>query len=147
MPRFGTTDFAMMFIPAEGVFHQCLSLKIGQTSAGSSDLVEYAFSQKVIITSPTTFFAYLQTIFHALKALQIEESVKEVIVRIRDLGRHMERFNDFMQKLGNNLSRTVGSYNSAYRELEKIDMDIVRITDKDKGIEANLLDKPGTSDT
>ncbi|MBN1522126.1 MAG: DNA recombination protein RmuC [Candidatus Aureabacteria bacterium] len=147
MPNHGTTDFAMMFIPAEGVFHQCLSLKIGQTPAGSSDLVEYAFSQKVIITSPTTFFAYLQTIFHSLKALQIEESVKEVIVRIRDLGRHMERFNDFMQKLGNNLSRTVGSYNSAYRELEKIDKDIVRLTDKEKGIDADLLDKPGMSDT
>lgn len=142
MPQHNTTDFALMFIPAEGVFYHFLSMKVGTMDAGSSDLLEYAFSQKVIITSPTTFFAYLQTIMHALRALRIEESVKDVITRVGKLGSHLEKFDEFMLRLGNNLSKTVGSYNNAYKELGKVDKDIVRITDREKSIEANIVDKP-----
>ncbi|MCK5707152.1 MAG: DNA recombination protein RmuC [Candidatus Aureabacteria bacterium] len=142
MPQNDTTDFAIMFIPAEGVFYHFLSMKVGSVDAGSINLLEYAFSEKVIITSPTTFFAYLQTILQALKALSIEESVKDVIKRVSELGRHIEKHNDFMLRLGNNLSKTVSSYNTAYKELGKIDKDIVKITGKEKAIEVNSLDKP-----
>ena len=146
LPQYNTTDFAMMFIPAEGVFYHCLSTSVGSMESGSVNLIEYAFSQRVIITSPTTFFAYLQTVLQALKALEIEESVKEVIKRISDLGRHLERHNDYLIKLGNNLSKTVGSYNSAYSEFAKVDKDIIKITNKGKPIDIKRIDRPSLED-
>ena len=143
LPQYKTTDFAMMFIPAEGVFYHCLSSSVGSMESGSVNLIEYAFSQKVVITSPVTFFAYLQTVLQALKALEIEESVKEVIKRISDLGRHLDIYNDYLVRLGNNLGKTVGSYNSAYSEFAKVDRDIVKITGKEKSVDATKVEKPG----
>jgi DNA recombination protein RmuC len=142
MPQHGTTDFALMFIPAEGVYYHFLAMKVGATEAGSVSLLEFAFSQRVIITSPVTLFAYLQTIVQGLHALQIEESVRHVIDRVRDLGRHMGKFDENMQKLGTSLGRAVGSYEEACRELGKIDKDILRISDSEKAAESAILKKP-----
>jgi DNA recombination protein RmuC len=136
-PEEGTTDFAIMFIPAEGIFYNLLSSEVG-----SVNLIEYAHSKNVIITSPTTFMAYLQTILQALKALKIEESVKEVIKKVKDLGKHLAVYDELMRKVGKNLSTTVGSYNLAYKEFVKMDKDIAKIGDRKRTIEPLLVDKP-----
>src|SRR5690606_4520846 len=83
-----TTDFAFMFIPAEGIYYNLLVYKIGTTGMNSHDLIEYAFKKHVIIVSPTSFFAYLETVLQGLKALKMEESVKEIIKKVGDLSRH-----------------------------------------------------------
>lgn len=137
-PKENTTDFAFMFIPAEGVFYDLLINRVGAV-----DLIEYAFRQKkVIIVSPTTFLAYLQTVLQGLKALQIEESAKEIRKRVEDLSRHLGTYEEFMKKLGGNLATTVNTYNSSYKELNKIDKDILRITGAAVGIEPQTIDKP-----
>lgn len=143
-PNEDTTDFAFMFIPAEGIYYNLLIYKVGGTDVRSEDLIEYAFKKRVIIVSPTSFFAYLQTVLHGLKALKMEESVKEVIKRVGDLGRHMQAYESYFSKIGGHLGTTVGSYNTAYKELKKIDKDVVKITDGDAGgnIEPDVIDKP-----
>ena len=78
-----------------------------------------------------------------LRALQIEESAKEIMGRVEELGRHILAYDDYFKKLGNNLATTVNSYNTAYRELNKIDKDVMKITGGEKKIETLLIDKPG----
>jgi DNA recombination protein RmuC len=129
-----------MFIPAEGIFYNLLVYNVGNIS--SQDLIKYAFSKKVVIVSPTSFFAYLQTVLQALKAMQVEESVKDVIARVGDLGRHIMTYEDYMKKLGSNISTTVNAYNSAYKELGKIDKDVVKIAGGAASIQPIQLDKP-----
>jgi DNA recombination protein RmuC len=108
-------------------------------------LIEYAFKEKhVIIVSPTSFLAYLQTVLQGLRALQIEESAKEIRGRVEELSRHLLAYDEYFKKLGNSLSTTVNSYNTAYKELNKIDKDVVKIVGGDKRIEAVLLEKPTT---
>ncbi len=143
-PLEDTTDFAFMFIPAEGIYYNLLIYKVGTVQVSTTDLIEYAFKKHVIIVSPTSFFAYLETVLQGLKALKMEESVKEIIKKVGELGRHLEEYESYMQKLGNNLGTTVNMYNSAYREMKKIDKDVWRITDHEVGgrIEPALLDKP-----
>ena len=132
-----------MFIPSEGIFYDLLINQVGAVKTSTVDLIEYAFRQKkVIIVSPTTFMAYLQTVLQGLRALQIEESAKEIRKRVEDLSRHLGAYEEFMKKLGVNLSTTVNTYNSSYKELNKIDKDILRITGKSVGIETQSLDKP-----
>ena len=138
-----TLDFAFMFIPAEGIYYDLLINEVGAVKVDTGGLIDYAFKEKkVIIVSPTTFAAYLQTVLQGLRALQIEESAKEIRKRVEDLGRHLASFDSQMQKVGNNLGTTVSSYNSAYKELNKIDKDVVKITDGNKSIEIMELDKP-----
>ncbi len=144
-PSENTLDFAFMFIPAEGIYYDLLINEVGAVKIDTGGLIDYAFREKkVIIVSPTTFAAYLQTVLQGLRALQIEESAKEIRKRVEDLGKHLINFDDFMKKLGNNLGTTVNMYNNAYRELNKIDKDVVKITEGEKKIEPLVLDKPHT---
>jgi DNA recombination protein RmuC len=140
-PNEETTDFAFMFIPSEGVYYDILMGSVG-TGVSARDLIEYAFTKKVIIVSPTSFLAYLQTVLQGLKALQIEESAKEIRKRVEDLGRHIGKYEDYYKKMGSSLSTTVNHYNAGYKELGKIDKDVLRITEESAGIEPELLERP-----
>ncbi|MBP9695017.1 MAG: DNA recombination protein RmuC [Candidatus Magasanikbacteria bacterium] len=144
-PKEGTLDFAFMFIPAEGIYYDLLINEVGTVKVNTRSLIDYAFKEKkVIIVSPTTFAAYLQTVLQGLRALSIEESAKEIRKRVEQLGAHLSSFDTYMQKLGNNLGTTVGMFNQAYKELGKIDKDVVKITDGEKAIEPLQIERPKT---
>ncbi|OGZ38591.1 MAG: hypothetical protein A3E90_01400 [Candidatus Portnoybacteria bacterium RIFCSPHIGHO2_12_FULL_40_11] len=143
-PNKGTMDFAFMFIPAEGIYYDLLINQVGAVKVATRDFIEYAFRDKhVIIVSPTSFHAYLQTVLQGLRALQIEESAVEIRKRVEMLARHLRTYEEYMQKLGNNLGTTVNMYNSAYKEFGKIDKDVVKITGEGKSeMEIQQIEKP-----
>lgn len=142
-PGEGTMDFAFMFIPSEGIYYDILINKANAARVNTQDLIEYAFKDKhVIIVSPTSFFAYLQTVMQGLRALQIEESAKEIRAQVEKLGKHLLSYDDYLKKLGNNLTTTVNMYNVAYKEFGKIDKDVVKITEGEKTVEPLQLEKP-----
>lgn len=142
-PDEGTMDFAFMFIPHEAIYYDLLVSQVGAVKINTRDLIEYAFKDKrVIIVSPTSFLAYLQTVLQGLKALQIEESAKEIRKRVEDLGKHLGAYDSFMKSLGNSLGTTVNHYNKAHNELRKIDKDVLRITGEAVNIEPLELQKP-----
>lgn len=139
-PKQNTMDFAFMFIPSEAIYYDLLVNKMG---ADARDLIEYAFRDKhVIIVSPTSFMAYLQTVLQGLRALQIEESAKEIQKRVGELGRHIGSFDEYMTKLGNALGTTVNHYNTAHKELKKIDKDVLKISGVSPEIEPLALHPP-----
>ncbi len=142
-PKENTLDFAFMFIPAEGIYYDLLVNEVGALKINTHDLIEYAFKEKhVIIVSPTSFLAYLQTVLQGLRALQIEDSAKEIRKRVEELGKHILAYDNYLKKLGNNLSTTVNSYNHAYKEFNKIDKDVIKIAGGEKTIEPLQIDKP-----
>lgn len=142
-PGENTLDYAFMFIPSEAIYYDLLVNNVGSTGTSSRDLIEYAFvDKKVIIVSPTTLLAYLQTVMQGLKSLQIEEQAKDIQKRVGELGKHLKAHETYMQKLGNTLGTTVNHFNAAHKELGKVDKDIVRIADVSPGIDPLLVDKP-----
>lgn len=143
-PSENTMDFAFMFIPSEALYYDLLISNVG---ASSKDLIEYAFRDKrVIIVSPTSFMAYLQTVLQGLRSLQIEEQAKDIQIRVGKLGQHIGMFETYMQKLGSSLSTTVGHFNNAHKELGKIDKDIIKIAGNDSSVEPLLIDKPSADE-
>lgn len=146
-PKEGTMDFAFMFIPSEAIYYDLLVAKVGTAGTSARDLIEYAFrDKKVIIVSPTSFMAYLQTVMQGLRSLQIEEQAKEIQTRVGELGRHIATYEQFMQKLGGSLGTTVNHYNNAHKELKKIDKDVVKIANTAPSVEPLLLNKPSEDD-
>ncbi len=138
-PENGTMDFAFMFIPHEAIYYDLLVNKVGD----EENLIQRAASKyKVIIVSPTSFLAYLQTVLQGLRAMQIEETAKDVIKRVAELGKHLKSYEEYNQKLGNSLSTVVSHYNNAGKEFKKIDKDVMRITGKTPELEALTLEKP-----
>lgn len=142
-PQEKTLDFAFMFIPAEAIYYDLLVNKIGSVKSNTRDLIDYAVKEKhVHIVSPTSFYAYLQTILQGLRAMQIEESTKEIRKRVEALGKHLIIYNEYLQKLGNNLATTVNTYNNSYKEFGKIDKNVVKITEGKTKIKVKQLEKP-----
>lgn len=142
-PSEGTMEFAFMFIPHEAIYYDLLVNKIGAVMEETDNLIQRAANKyKVIIVSPTSFLAYLQTVLQGLKALQIEETAKDIIKRVDDLGNHLKKYEEYHMKLGSSLSTVVNHYNNSGKELKKIDKDVLRITGEAPGIETGVIDHP-----
>ena len=136
-----------MFIPSEAIYYDLLINKVGTAGTSARDLIEYAFREKnVIIVSPTSFMAYLQTVLQGLRSLQIEEKAKEIQKGVSKLGKHINSYDTYMQKLGKSLGVTVSHFNTAHKELKKVDKDIVKIARSESGVDPLLLDKPDQED-
>jgi DNA recombination protein RmuC len=146
-PQQNTMDFAFMFIPHEAIYYDLLVSKIGALQEDTENLIQRAASKyHVIIVSPTSFLAYLQTVLQGLKALQIEESAKMIAIKVGELAKHLKTYEDYHSKLGNALGTAVNQYNFAGKEFKKIDKDILKITGESLEITAIALEKPERED-
>jgi len=144
-PAENTMDFAFMFIPHEAIYYDLLVSQVGTVKVNTRDLIEYAFKEKkVIIVSPTSFLAYLQTVLQGLKALQIEESAKQIRANVENLQKHLGAYGEYYSKLGNALTTAVNQYNLSGKEFKKIDKDMLKITGENSLEELPVLDKPDT---
>lgn len=146
-PGEGTMDFAFMFIPHEAIYYDLLINKVGALGDDTENLIERAASKyKVIIVSPTSFLAYLQTVLQGLRAMQIEETAKDIVRRVDELGKHLKGYEEYYSKLGNALGTVVNHYNAGGKEFKKIDKDVMRITGATAGIEVLAIEKPHEED-
>lgn len=142
-PEEGTMDFAFMFIPHEAIYYDLLTNKIGGGGEDAENILQRAAGKyHVIIVSPTSFLAYLQTVLQGLRALNIEEQAKEIRARVDDLGRHLVAYEQYFSGVGKHLTTTVNQYNLAAKELGKIDKDVIKIAGQGMGYQVALVDKP-----
>lgn len=142
-PQEKTLDFAFMYIPAEGIYYDLLINEVGAVKVNTRNLIDYAFNEKkVVIVSPTTFAAYLQTVLQGLKALQIEESAKEIRANVEKLQKHMAAYAEYHNKLGSQLSTAVNTYNFSSREFKKLDKDILKVSGQGGELELEEIDRP-----
>lgn len=141
-PEEDTMDFAFMFIPSEGIYYDLLTNQIGAAGEDENLIQRAASKYKVIIVSPTSFLAYLQTVMQGLKALQIEQKAVDIQKRVGELGKHIGAYEEFYKKLGVSLGTSVSHWNAGYKELGKIDKDVYRIAESKIGIEPELLERP-----
>ena len=141
-PEEKTMDFAFMFIPSEAVYYDLLINKVGVITEDTNNLVYYAGKKKVIVVSPTSFLAYLQTVLQGLRNQKISEQAQTIIKEVERLGKHLFVYSEYMSRLGDHLGNTVSSFNKAKGELLKIDKDVVKITDGEIKIKIDEVAKP-----
>ncbi len=142
-PGEGTMDFAFMFIPHEAIYYDLLVNKIGAVTEDTDNLIQRAAGKyNVIIVSPTSFLAYLQTVLQGLKAMQIEETAKDIVKRVGELSTHLKKYEDYHNKLGNSLETVVNHFNASGKEFKKVDKDVTRITGTSVSVEIPLIEKP-----
>ncbi|MBC7169697.1 DNA recombination protein RmuC [Candidatus Bipolaricaulota bacterium] len=115
-PEEGTTDFALMYIPAEGVYHELL------TPEGDLDFLAYAMGKRVVPCSPNSFYSYLRSVAMGLRGLALARNVQKVFGELRaveDLLREVERE---VGTLGNHLRNARGKH----EEIERLVGDVQR---------------------
>jgi DNA recombination protein RmuC len=141
-PEEKTMDFAFMFIPSEAVYYDLLINKVGVITEDTNNLIYYAGKKKVIVVSPTSFLAYLQTVLQGLRNQKISDQAQTIIKEVERLGKHLFTYSEYMRRLGQHLDSTVSSYNKAGKELQKIDKDVVKLTAGEAKIEIDEVERP-----
>jgi DNA recombination protein RmuC len=141
-PEENTMDFAFMFIPSEAVYYDLLINKVGVVTEDTNNLINYAGKKKVVIVSPTSFLAYLQTVLQGLRNQKISEQANSIIKEVEKLGKHLFSYSEYIRRMGQHLDATVGSYNKAKDEFIKLDKDVVKIAGGDKMLKIDEVDKP-----
>lgn len=139
----GTLPIAFMYIPAEAIYYDLLVGEVSPGKVNARNLIDYAYrDKKVIVASPTTFMAYLSMVANGLKAFKVEENSKEIQKNVEKLSTHLKVYEQYYKKMGSSLNTTVNHYMSGYKELNKIDKDVFKITGESIGIEEVSVDKP-----
>jgi DNA recombination protein RmuC len=146
-PGKGTLDQAFMFIPSEAIYYDLLANKVGLGQVSGRSLMQYAAKdKKVTIVGPSTLSAMLQIVVQSLRSMEIQKDTDKIRKNIEQLSKHLMAHNGYMQKLGASLGTTVGHFNTTYKELGKIDRDIVKIAEVEATIEPLQLDRPHLDD-
>lgn len=146
-PQKNTLEQALMFIPSEAIYYDLLANKVGAGGVAGRDLMQYAAVDKhVSIVGPSTLNAVLQVILQSLRSFEIQKDTEVIRKNVEQLTRHLTAYDVYFKKVGNSLGATVGHYNNAYKELGKIDKDIVKIAGGETSVDVQLLEKPHLED-
>lgn len=141
--RKGTLGQALMFIPSEAIYYDLLANKVGTGGVNGRDLMQYAaVDKRVTIVGPSTLSAMLQIIAQGLNSLEIQKDTEIIRKNVEQLGKHLQGFDGYMQKLGSSLGATVGHFNNAHKQLSRVDKDVVKITGGETFVEPTLIDRP-----
>ena len=143
-PNEKTTDYAYMFIPADGLYQDLLNSRVGTLKINSKDLVSYAYTKKVMIVSPMSLFPMLQITVKALHNMKVERSIEDIQKNIEKLSNHMNSYKDAHDSLGKTIRTVVNHFNKSSKEFNKIDKDIIKISSGKNsiGFEEDILDSP-----
>ncbi len=146
-PKKGTLEQALMFIPSEAIYYDLLAHKVGAGGVNGRDLMQYAAVDKhVTIVGPSTLSAMMQVIVQGLRSLEIQKDTEVIRKNVEQLTKHLVNYDGYFKRIGTSLGATVGHYNSASKELGRIDKDIVKIAGSESAIEPLLLEKPSSDE-
>ena len=108
-PEEDTVDFILMYIPLENLYHFLLTSTIG---AKNTPVIQYAFAQKVILVSPQTLMAYLETIRHSMKLFSLQTDTKNILSTHEKVKNEIRKFLDSFDETTKKLDQTVKAFDS-----------------------------------
>ncbi len=111
LPSEDTVDYALMYIPAEAIFHEMMF------NLREEDIADYARRKKIILTSPNTIYLTLRTIEHWFRDTQISRRTQEILRRLNKIQIDAEKLMDDFKKLGGHLRNATSAYDSSEKRL------------------------------
>ena len=124
LPSEGTTDFALMYIPAEAIYYEIIN-NIGK----EIDVAAFAWSKKIILTSPNTIYLTLRTIEHWFKDTQISKQTQEILKKLAKVHQDAEKLMDDFRKLGSHLRNASSAYDDSEKRLSLLDEKVEKLVE------------------
>jgi DNA recombination protein RmuC len=115
LPDEHTFDYALMFVPSEGVYYELLM----SSDSKYGPLDEYCRGKRVFPVSPNTFYACLSAVAISLQGQKIEENARHLLANLAGLKKQFESFGDVYEKLGTHLRHAQQSYEDADSKLNR----------------------------
>lgn len=129
LPHEGTTDFALMYVPAETVYYEIIN------NIKDTDIPAYARGKKVILTSPNTFFLSVSAISHWTKDVQLSKQTQDIMKRLERIAVDGHKLSDDFRRLGKHLSDAHGSFEDSEKRLglltERVE-NVIEMGEEDK---------------
>jgi len=104
-------EFVVLFIPAEAFFSAALE--------ESPDLVEYAFTQKIVLATPTTLMALLKAVAFGWRQEQLAENARKISEQASKVFDGVNVWLAHYEDVGKNLDRALKSFNNSVGSLER----------------------------
>lgn len=101
----GTIDYALMYIPSEGVYYEVVN---------NQDLFDYSQGKRVLPVSPTTFYAYLRAILMSFEGQKIESRAKEILAALRAIQKDYEKTEENLGILQKHLTNAFNMMNNVF---------------------------------
>lgn len=111
VPSEDTTDFALMYIPAEAIYYEIM-FGLKENNVG-----DYAWKNKVVLTSPNTIYLTLKTITHWFKDTQISKQTREILSRLNKINKDANSLSLSFEKLGKHLQGAGSAYQKSKKRL------------------------------
>lgn len=111
LPAEGTTDIALMYVPAESIYYELIN------NIEDADIPKYARLKKVILVSPNTFYLAASAILQWFRNVEVSSQTKEIIKRLERLRTDGEKLDEEFRVLGKHISNASGAYGSTEKRL------------------------------
>ena len=116
-----TVDYLLLFVPNESVY--------GFLHEHDGDLIDFALSRKVVLCSPTTLFAVLAVIRHAVDNFMVERRSHDILAALGELRVQWERWEEPDDKMRRGLDSAQRAFDDLTgprkrgfeRQLEKLE--------------------------
>ncbi|MBU0509875.1 DNA recombination protein RmuC [bacterium] len=108
-----TLDFAVMYVPAEGVYYEIIE---------TPDLAEYARQRRIFPASPITFWALLQVTVIGFRGLRISENARRIAGLLSALHDDFEKVRDAFTKAGKQLGYAKTNMDEAAGHLDRFEV-------------------------
>ncbi len=139
LPEENTFDFALMYVPADGVFHEI---------ADDVEIYEYARAKRVHLVSPSTFYYFLHVLGIGLQRERINEQAEQILKIIQGLKKDSEKFGSnlaVLTKHVNNAKQTLDLVGSSYERIHSKIGEMAGLKLENSG-ETGALAAPQTED-
>lgn len=114
-----TTDFAILFLPLEGLYAEALH------TAGLVDELQRLY--RVVVAGPTTLSALLNSLQMGFRTLAIQKRSSEVWQILGSVKTEFIRFGELLDKTKRRLDQASGDLDLAYRRNERIQRKLVSV--------------------
>ena len=123
LPSENTLDYALMYIPAEAIFHNIMF------ELRDEDIGEYARKKKIVLTSPNTIYLTLKTIEHWFRDTQVSRQTQEILKRLSRINQDAVRLMDDFRKLGSHIRNASSAYDNSEKRLSLLGERVEKLID------------------
>lgn len=131
-PDKGTSDFAIMFIPSDALYFECLRIT---DNPKRDELFENLLKNKVMLASPSTLFAFLSIIMMGMKQYKYYKHTKQIQEEAEKLKKHVENFLKQYEGTGEAILKVEAAYEVSRKHLDAVKSAADRITNVKSGNE------------
>ena len=116
LPHEHTLNYALMFVPSEGVYYELLMTQ--DSKYGRLD--EYCRAKHVLPVSPNVLCAFVSAVAISLQGQKLEENARHIFAGLAGVKKQLEIFSEIYERLGNHLRHAQQSYEDADARLTRV---------------------------